>query len=575
MATTLLRPTTDLPQTQDLARPPVSTRVLTAGWIAALVVVAVVNLPAFLTTALECDPIMFDLLIRDAKAGRVLYRDMVENKPPGMIVVQAGVRSVVGPSTEAIRVIDLVVVGSALALLAGYLNRGRSTLMAMTLFLLSVFYLSTLEWNHVQADVWALLPVMLTLRLRRTRLAQMTTGTPASPVLATALLEGAIWGLVVWMKPHIAFVGIVVWLVGTAWALRHGTRPALLVADAGGMILGGAIVGLVGIGLMMFAGIWQPFVNHMTTWATDYPGSEEVYRPHNRWFTRVGLLMRMFPWSLAFLLPIPLAIGACLHGLRRPSSTSSFDDRNLSRTLLAAAFLGWSIQGWFLQHIFDYPQIGALILGLALLVYGADRLRTVGLHRIAFGLLGLLVIAGHASLFRERVREWWPSIQEGSTAARKDRFTGFNRIGWQDLEKVAGFLKEQHVTQGEVAAISDTALPLWQMIDLAPSSRYYVPHNNLLGFPHHREAILADLAAVPNQRFLICDIRCLWLTQPERAHPGDPATWPLDPEWYGPRRWADRVVFQAGHYIVVQLNGPELRTWVEEVTDLGPAHIGR
>src|SRR5215212_1457605 len=116
-------------------------RLLLAASAVAFAVVLAVNLPAFLRTALDCDPILFDLFIRESGRGAVMYRDMVENKPPGMFAWQAAARAVSGPTTEGIRLVDLLVVGAAAALLACWTHRGRPDLRAFTFALLATFYL--------------------------------------------------------------------------------------------------------------------------------------------------------------------------------------------------------------------------------------------------------------------------------------------------------------------------------------------------------------------------------------------------------------------------------------------------
>src|SRR6476646_5203977 len=97
----------------DPAETPGPSRPLLAASMIALAVVLAVNVPAFLRTALDCDPILFDLYARDMVRGGVLYRDMVENNTPAMIGFHACIRSALGDSTEALRAVDLLVVGFA------------------------------------------------------------------------------------------------------------------------------------------------------------------------------------------------------------------------------------------------------------------------------------------------------------------------------------------------------------------------------------------------------------------------------------------------------------------------------
>src|SRR4051812_31692456 len=153
-----------------------SSRLLLAASAAAFAVVLAVNLPAFLRTALDCDPILFDLYARDMARGAVLYRDMVENNTPTMIGLHACVRSAFGDSVEALRAVDLLVVGFGLGLLAWWFHPGRPDLRVLTFLLLAVLYLTTTEWCHVQRDVWLLPPAMVGLYLRRAQLGRIVCG---------------------------------------------------------------------------------------------------------------------------------------------------------------------------------------------------------------------------------------------------------------------------------------------------------------------------------------------------------------------------------------------------------------
>src|SRR5205085_2102979 len=65
------------------------------------------------------------------------------------------------------------------------------------------FYPFLTEFNHGQRDVWMTLPVTAAclFRLRRVRDARATPTTDAA-VFRTAFLEGMVWALAFWIKPH-------------------------------------------------------------------------------------------------------------------------------------------------------------------------------------------------------------------------------------------------------------------------------------------------------------------------------------------------------------------------------------
>lgn len=525
---------------------------------AGLVVVLVVNLPGFLRTPLDCDPLLFDLYVRDMSHGAVLYRDMLENNTPAMIALHAGVRSVFGWSPEALRAADLLVVGAAVGLLGWWPHRGRPDRKLLTVTLLAGLYLSTSEWCHVQRDVWMLLPVMGALYLRRGQAGRLAAGRGS---YAAALAEGAVWGLAVWIKPHVVFVAGPVWLVAAAWARSRGASWRAVLADAAGVFVGGLVVGAAGVGLMAAAGMWRPYLDHLSGWAGEYSGAD-LYRPQGSWFHRLGFAVRYMPWSVAYAATVPLAaaiaVGAA--AVRRPGDCPD-------RAVLAAALVGWAAQAWLLQHVFDYVHVGGMMLAVALL---ADLPAGPSGKRLALaGLVGLTVL-GHAEVLRDRAAVWADCL--GAVADRpevRDRLCLIPRWRWADLDRVSGFLVAQGARDGEVAVLSDTALPVWTLTGLRPPTRYYLVHNNLCAFPGHRAEILAELSGVPNQRFVVCDLAALRWGQPPTGCEGRPAEeWPLPADWHGSRRWADRVVFRSGRYLVLAMPAADVSAWIADVTEL-------
>ena len=66
-----------------------------------------------------------------------------------------------------------------------------------------------------------LLPVMAALYLRRGQVNRLAAG--RGSILA-AVAEGVLWGLAVWIKPHVVVVGVAAWAAGAAWASARGAR---------------------------------------------------------------------------------------------------------------------------------------------------------------------------------------------------------------------------------------------------------------------------------------------------------------------------------------------------------------
>jgi hypothetical protein len=538
----------------------VSTTIAAAG----LLTLLAVNIPAFLRTALDCDPILFDLYVRDAGRGAVLYRDMLENNTPGMIALHAVIRAGLGWSSEALRAVDLVVVGAAIGLLGCWFQRGRPDLRLFTIILLAALYLSTIEWCHCQRDGWMLLPVMAALYLRRAQARRLCEGRVS---LSWAAAEGVLWGLAVWIKPQVLFVAASTWLVAAAWAGANRKTGWLILRDAVGVFTGGLAVGAVGVGLMILFGVWTPYIEHLSGWVREYSGAD-LCQPVGPWICRLSFVVRNSPWSFVYLTAVPVALLLILEPVRRCLAGPAREaGERPDRAILAAALVGWAFQAWCVQHVFDYPHVGGMLLAVALLTDLAASLSTPMLRTTGLAILALLTVAGHLGLLRDRAAVWRECLSDDSPEL-KDRLARFPRIRWADLERVANFLRERGAQDGDVSVVSDTAMPLWKRTGLRPPVRYYIVHNNLLAFPSRRAEIIGDLSRLPHQRFLVCDLSAVrWEPPPgnDRFHP---ETWPLPPDWYGPRRWADRVVFRAGRYVVLAIPAADVPVWIDDVTDL-------
>ena len=248
---------------------PTRRRAVVAGCV--LAVLLGVNLPALLRTALDCDPIVFDLYVRDAGRGRVLYRDMLENNTPAMIWLHAGVRAAFGWSSEVLRAVDVLVVGGGVWLLAGWFNAGRLDRRLLAAAVLGSVYLTMSEWSHCQRDVWLLLPVLAAMGMRRSAVGRAVPDTGGVRVGHSPTYEGTVWAAAVWLKPHMVLVAFAVWLTSVALARRAGTPWRHILRDLGGLISGGLLVGAAGVAAMLLAGVWWPYWQHLTTWAGEYP----------------------------------------------------------------------------------------------------------------------------------------------------------------------------------------------------------------------------------------------------------------------------------------------------------------
>ena len=84
----------------------------------ALATVMAIGVPLFLRTPVWVDVTYHDLSAWNILHGGVHYRDVFETNLPGMVWLHCVIRPIVGWSHEAIRAVDLFVIGTVVFLLA-------------------------------------------------------------------------------------------------------------------------------------------------------------------------------------------------------------------------------------------------------------------------------------------------------------------------------------------------------------------------------------------------------------------------------------------------------------------------
>jgi hypothetical protein len=221
--------------------------------------------------------------------------------------------------------------------------------------------------------------------------------------------------------------------------------------------------------------------------------------------------------------------------------------------LLGGFYLAWLLQACFLQHLFDYVHVPAILLGLTVLAaYGLgavpERRRLVG----AFLLLCL--IWSTPALLAQRGAAWSQCVTRGSTATVRDRVTLLHRVNWADLDRVAEFLKHEQVADGELTSFSLSTVELYDDLNVRPSTRYILLQDHLDIFVSRRPLIEAALVN-SQQRFVVCDLHRFGMEKMAAALNQDGGP----PDSF---RWADRIAFRAGNYVVFRLDGSEMPAWL-------------
>jgi hypothetical protein len=516
--------------------------------------VLVVGIPLFVRMPLCCDVIFFDVCARDLLDGGLLYRDIAIVGPPTTCLLHGAARAIVGWSMEAIHGVDLLIVSSIVALLAGRLLPGLSGWsrtgcvgFAAVLFL---FYFSTSEWCHAQPDVWMLLPAVGALCLRCRQVDAVLSGASVRDLAKRSLFEGALWGVSFSMKPFAGLAALACLALTAAVAWRAG-GPARkrLALDAGGVLLGGLVVGVALLAWLGLSGNWPYFAEAQRT-APDF---QEYYARAAGWDSRVTkLFTRLWPWNLVNALALPLALVILVRVLTtRPAEALRRQPLLLAQAMLAACYLAWFTQANFVQHQFDYHLVSPILLGLTLLA-SQEWLFRPRFVRFAVlpGVLAWFVVVHPLSQF-ERLSAW-PRCWKGGSPELRERLGSLEKDAgflstWTDLDRVAQFLKKSGVRDGELTCLSNSSLALYSELRLRPSNRYVMLSTWAAYLPQRYAQIQEEVRAGP-QKYIVIDLE----ENLSIPHAQAPRIQELPAAIFRSYPWNQPLLFRAGRYVVLR-----------------------
>jgi hypothetical protein len=559
----------------------------TVAWLF-LAGILMVGVPLFICMPLWVDTTYHDLSARNILWGGVHYRDIFETNLPGMVWITAAIRPVIGWSSEAIRIADLVVVGGTIALLWLFLKRigishaGRAWFVAACAF----FYVYETEFIHCQRDMWMLLPTVIALHLRAQQVAAAPTASSAS-CFRRAVLEGVAWACAVWIKPHTLVPALFVWLASVR---RLAATRRIAVADFAGLLIGGLLVGGAGTIWLIATGTWPYMWDVLLNW------NQEYYRwSLNEMDMRASMVIMYFaPWSLIHLVAIPLAIAALIRArVWRIGAVEGMPAGRIDQALLAALYLGWLVQATFLQKTFHYSQAPPLLLAMA--VVAAHRVPAApiliawclaggALHYYAAtndtlrGWLGQFhhekentfkqLVPTHKLINHEWRSVWWKCVSEGSSPELKDQLSFYRYIHcaptWTDLDDVWNYLETLQLKDGELICWDDSTHPLYLDLKIRPGIRYMHVNTALDNFVSKRPQIrqeLIDSRARHERQFVVSDIGVVrflydfFPTEPPSADvPELPDAFPCFCRDVFP--WNQPIVRKFGRYYVHEITKP-------------------
>lgn len=540
--------------------------------LAALAAVLVLSVPLFLASPVWVDTLFYDMCARNVLNGGMHYRDIFDTNLPGMVWLQLGIRVLLGWSSEAMRMVDLVAVSAIIALLLCWvrplgLSRARRIWLAVVLF---ACYFSLYEWCHCQRDVWMLLPALIAIHLRRRQV--LTMGQPSSigARLCLSFVEGSCWSLAIWIKPMIALPGIATWAVATVLSFRMQRATLRIVAvDLLGLLSAAGIIGGAGIFCLWRSGTWAQLMEVMRTWNPEYLA--HVWDPMSRWCGYRMWFETNLPWPLVHLLALPATLWAIWRYLLSKNAANESGMVRASWLLLVGLYYGWHVQAILLQQSHEYVQVPAMLLAIAMAATLLD-VRIKGYRPVRFGCFVFLGLAAmwHPMLRWNRVAQWPQAIAGANRVGLRDRLAlttddwgGAGRVDWRELKRVEEFLRTQDIHDGELTCFNDCTFPLYLELQLAPSTRWLYFHIPKDICPSHREEVRAVLAS-SRQRFVVADLmsvakRSMWEGEADGPVNSTPSRFPK--EWRNVFPWYEPVVFRAGRYEVHRVTQPARAFW--------------
>jgi hypothetical protein len=438
-----------------------------------------------------------------------------------------------------------------------------------------------------------------------------TSETASEGAASWAFLEGLCWGAGVWLKPMIILPAACCWILSVLYV--HNWRRSLV--DLLGLMSGGLLIGGLGVAELVWSGAWPYFVTTLVDWNPRY-----VAAACEQWtFARFATMqVRFFPWQLLHLAAIPIALvtvgrqaqgksksqkveksksrtdqtpDALSPGLSGSSTLRLFDSSTFA--LFSLFYLAWLIQSYWLQHLFDYVHAPAVLLAIVMVAASFARRAAepsranvgASLHdasssrheatgapcspvrprigrfsrRCAVAAFAVLVSLTTPVVRPHRLACWGTCVTVGSTAQVRDRLKAFSVPNWQDFDRVAAFLREHRIRDGELTCYNSTAVHLYGILGLGPSTRYVYLEQIMIYFPDRHATFLQALSD-SRQRYVVTDLIASGLSPSGIARLcaegplADPPRFPSRLRDVYP--WSQPAVFRAGPYLVHRAETP-------------------
>ncbi len=233
------------------------------------------------------------------------------------------------------------------------------------------------------------------------------------------------------------------------------------------------------------------------------------------------------------------------------------DSARQSQALLAACYLGWTGQAFFLQHLFDYIHTAPIVLAvLVVAVPIHHHFMRNDCKALVIGFTGIAVAVSPLATV-QRASLWRTCVMTSSNPRLYDELKVLQNPHWEDLDRIAHFLAKQNPAQKEVCCFNSDLVSLYNRLDFFPPTRIVYVQEILVYFPDRREALLEELQKTPH-RFVVTDLVSTQLTAEQIERLLSPK-YQLSLQKPGAKRrpypWGYPIVFRSGNCLVHQVTG--------------------
>jgi len=173
--------------------------------------------------------------------------------------------------------------------------------------------------------------------------------------------------------------------------------------------------------------------------------------------------------------------------------------------MLAAFYIAWMCQSFFLQHLFDYVYAPGIILAIAVLATLPLSAPARLYWRSAVAAFLVLATCTSPVVRADRLEMWSTCLTQGSTPQVRNRLALLDWPDWEAMSEVEKFLRDQQVRHGEVTCYNNDLIYIYWNLNLKPSTRFVYAEALMMFFPDERERILNAIQKSP-QRFIISDL---------------------------------------------------------------------